>query len=159
MGSCMALVREWHCNSNPRLWSTNKYTQQSEGLFMTSTRKLLILSVTMLIGLLRTAAAHAEFNLFTSIFGGGCQECGEDKGCAVCVPVPTTVKHPKPVYRCKSVDFCVPKCSLHGIAGCGSCCVNCGPPRTKAVLMKKIVEEEHCGIKCEVQRGTPNCAN
>lgn len=126
---------------------------------MTSRRIFVTLCVTIVIGLLRTGTANAEFNLFGSIFGGGCPDCAADKGCAVCVPVPTTVKHSKPVYRCKSVEYCLPKCSLHGIHGCDSCCVNCGPVRTKAVLMKKIVEEETCETKCEIHRCPPICSH
>lgn len=127
---------------------------------MTTIRGTAILYATLLMGSLGPTTAHA-FDLYAAIFGGGtaCQNCEADCGCPTCVTVPTTVKHSHPVYRCKVVDFCLPKCSLHGLHGCESCCTKCGSPRTKHVLMKKIVDEETCAMKCEVRRCSPVCPN
>ena len=67
-----------------------------------------------------------------------------------CAAVPDTQKHSHPVFSCKAVDFCLKECSCLCKHGCWNCCVKCGKPRTKKVLLKKFVTAEKCGVKCEV---------
>ena len=73
----------------------------------------------------------------------------------VCAPVPAIKKTEKVIYDEKCVDYCIPRCSLlsifRGQCGCGNECSNCGQPRTKHLLVKKIAHEECPDVKCEVQ--------
>ena len=75
----------------------------------------------------------------------------------VCVPEPTTRKVEKVVYDDKCVDYCLPRCSLFSLfagkgCGCGDGgCLNCGQPRTRHVLIKRLVREECPDVKCEVR--------
>jgi hypothetical protein len=87
--------------------------------------------------------------------------CAED--CAphkVCVPESTTIKKPRVVFSMKCVEYCLPKCSLHarGCDKCDNCDADCGPPRTKRVLMKKVVVDECPGTIC-VLKPAPACVH
>ena len=64
-----------------------------------------------------------------------------------CVSVPTTITHTRVVFASKCVEYCLPKCSLQ--RGCdASCADNCGPVRTKNVLLKRVIVDECPGTKC-----------
>ena len=63
----------------------------------------------------------------------------------VCVSEPTTKKVTRVVYESKCIDYCLPKCSLLGG------CADCGKPRTKHILVKKVITEECPATKCVVQ--------
>jgi hypothetical protein len=74
----------------------------------------------------------------------------------VCVPVPTMRTTDKVVFDDRCVDYCLPRCSLFSLfwgggCGCDRSCANCGRPRTRHVLIKKIVHEECPDVKCEVR--------
>jgi hypothetical protein len=77
----------------------------------------------------------------------------------VCVAVPGTRKTTRAVYKCKTVDYCIPALPglcrlLHGCsAGCPGCCAG---PLCKHVLLKRIVTEECPTTTCEVQ-AVPVC--
>ena len=74
-----------------------------------------------------------------------------DTGKSVCVSEPTTKKHSKTVYSSKCSEVCYKKCSLLGnlFGGSGDCgCTDCGIPRHKSVLVKKIVTTECPDTKC-----------
>ena len=47
------------------------------------------------------------------------------------------------------------RCSLFSIfsggCGCGDACLDCGQPRVRHVLIKRIVHEECPDVKCEVR--------
>jgi hypothetical protein len=78
----------------------------------------------------------------------------------VCVPVPAVKKTEKVIYDERCVDYCLPHCSLWSFFGCGcdaGGCLNCGSPRTRRVLIKKVVHEECPDVKCEVREQLP-CA-
>jgi hypothetical protein len=83
--------------------------------------------------------------------------CSASCAAKVCAPTPGTKKTEKVIYDEKCVDYCIPRCSLWSIfsgqCGCdgGNGCLNCGQPRTKHLLVKKIVHEECPEVKCEVQ--------
>jgi hypothetical protein len=70
--------------------------------------------------------------------------------CKVCVPEPAKTKTVKTVYDVKCVDYCLPKCPHFGwLKGdCGECGTTCDKPRTRRVLVKKLITEEHDTIKC-----------
>jgi hypothetical protein len=77
----------------------------------------------------------------------GCKEC--------CVPTPAKKKIEKVVYGCKCVEFCVPKCPGIRVChekDCNGCEVplapNCGPVRTKIVLIKKVEVKESNTCVC-----------
>jgi len=79
----------------------------------------------------------------------------------MCIALPDTRKRTHTCYRCKCIDFCLPRCTLQGCKkscdDCGSCgepCARCGHPRVKKVLLKKFVVEEECATKCEVVHET-----
>ncbi|MCS6897762.1 MAG: hypothetical protein NZM29_07280, partial [Nitrospira sp.] len=73
----------------------------------------------------------------------------------VCKVVPEVKKVEKWVYDYKTVDFCVPKCSLHGTLenSCSSCqpSMQCDRPMSKNVLIKRKVVEEVKTQKCVVE--------
>jgi hypothetical protein len=81
--------------------------------------------------------------------------CSASCAAKVCTPVPAIKKTDKVIYDEKCVDYCLPRCSLFSIfsgqCGCGKECSACGQPRTKHLLVKKIVHEECAEMKCEVQ--------
>jgi hypothetical protein len=87
--------------------------------------------------------------------GGNCN----DTCCApkVCTSVPTTIKHTTTCFSSKCIEYCLPKCALGG-HGCNTCADNCGPVRTKHVLMLKRVTTECPGTKCEVTLAPAGCA-
>jgi hypothetical protein len=70
----------------------------------------------------------------------------------VCTPEETTKKTDKVVYDYKCVDYCLPRCSFFSSLwghGCG--CGNCGAPRVRRVLIKRVVHEECPDVKCTVE--------
>lgn len=70
-----------------------------------------------------------------------------------CKPVPDVKKTVKWVYDCKTEDFCLTKCPLHGSHrhhDCGQC-VECGKVLTKKLLIKKAVVVETPATKCIVE--------
>ena len=83
--------------------------------------------------------------------GAACRDACPPK---VCVPEPTTKKVTRVVYESKCVEYCLPKCSLFG--GCSNC-DSCGKPRTKHILVKKVIIEECPATKCVVH-DAPVCA-
>ncbi|MEK6236141.1 MAG: hypothetical protein N2C14_15655 [Planctomycetales bacterium] len=54
------------------------------------------------------------------------------------------------VYGCKREHVCLPSCSIWSLFGKECGCVQCGEPRAKRTLLKKIIPEEECGVKCVV---------
>jgi hypothetical protein len=87
------------------------------------------------------------------------QECCTPAGCCQpalckeCVPVPGTPKtHTE--YCSRTIDFCVRRCTLCG-GSCDADCVNCGRPRTKHVMLKRVVTDECPTTKCEVSYRLP----
>ena len=87
-------------------------------------------------------------------------ECAAPCVHKVCVPEPTTVVKDKVIYDDRCVDYCLPKCSLLSIlkggCGCGAGgCADCGHPRSRRVLIKKVVQEECPDVKCVVQEQLP----
>ena len=71
----------------------------------------------------------------------------------VCVPQPSKTKTTRTVYDVKCVDYCLPKCPCWipflGGGRCGDGCYpECGKPRTRHVLVKKVVTEERDTYKC-----------
>lgn len=72
----------------------------------------------------------------------------------VCVPEPATKKVTRVVYESKCVEYCLPKCSLFG--GCDSSCTNSDKPRTKHILVKKVITEERPATRC-VLLDAPTC--
>jgi hypothetical protein len=81
--------------------------------------------------------------------------CSAPCAAKVCAPTPGIKKTEKVIYDEKCVDYCIPRCSLFSIfsgqCGCGNECSTCGQPRTKHLLVKRIVHEECPDVKCEVQ--------
>src|SRR5262245_19401053 len=72
----------------------------------------------------------------------------------VCRVVPDVKKETRNVYECRCEDFCLKRCPCCLCKGgsCDGCAgVRCGHPRTKHVLMKKIVTEERPTTKCVVE--------
>ncbi|MER3416207.1 MAG: hypothetical protein C4297_08370 [Gemmataceae bacterium] len=76
----------------------------------------------------------------------------------VCVPVTDKRVVTKTVYHCKEEPFCLPRCrsllDLLCFWRCDSCdtCVECEPPRTRKVLLKKIVKHEESVVRCVLQQ-------
>jgi hypothetical protein len=71
----------------------------------------------------------------------------------VCVAVPATRTIDKVIYDDRCVAYCLPRCSLFSFLWHGTCgCAECGQPRTRHVLIKKIVHEECPDVKCEVRQ-------
>lgn len=70
----------------------------------------------------------------------------------ICTTVPDVKKTVKPVYRCKEEEICLPKCS-HCKQKCGDCssCPQCGKPRSRRVLVKKLVMEACPTSKCVIE--------
>jgi hypothetical protein len=116
---------------------------------------------------IRASANLGTVQPVTHIHGGAvCHDACAHK---VCVPECTTKKHSHTVFSSKCIEYCLPRCSLfsgglfsrgcsHGCnqscdQSCGSrgCADNCGPVRTKRVLLKKVVTEECPDTKCVVQ--------
>jgi hypothetical protein len=95
----------------------------------------------------------------------GCgPQCGGCPTCKVCVPEPTIKKHPHTVFGVKCVDYCLKKCppfaSLRGGCcndGCGAACGDCGKPRTKKVLLKKVITCDEPDYKCRVEERPVSC--
>jgi hypothetical protein len=98
----------------------------------------------------------------TGIELAGCRGnvCVTAPACApTCAPAKICVSEMKPtikvVYRSDCVDFCLPKCSLHGLwqrccGECTSCKEGECEVRTRRVLIKKFVpgcEEPVCVLK------------
>jgi len=81
--------------------------------------------------------------------------CAPPPPCAAktCVAVPATLKTDKVIYDDRCVDYCLPRCSLWSLlgggCGCDGGCLSCGHPRTRHVLLKKILHEECPDVKCE----------
>jgi hypothetical protein len=72
----------------------------------------------------------------------------------VCVPVPTTLKVTRPIYVCKTVDYCVewPDCLCWLFNKCDpNLCLKCKGPKTRKVLMKRLVTDEVPANKCEIR--------
>jgi hypothetical protein len=71
------------------------------------------------------------------------------------VPAPATKKIEKVTYGAKCVEFCVPNCPglrvLHE-KDCKGCekplAPNCGTPRTRTVLIKKVQTKECDACQC-----------
>ena len=103
--------------------------------------------------------------------------------CKVCVRTPAVKKKTTVLYGCKQVEYCLPLCSFWGrlVGGCGhswgrlcgegndcsghSCgdCKDscpeggCEGPRTKRVLLKRVVIEECPITKCEIVERPGDC--
>src|SRR5262245_43183476 len=77
---------------------------------------------------------------------------------SVSVPVPPPNHTPRPEYPCKTVEYCLPKLSKpFGLFHGKDChCLDCGSPRQKRVLLKRIVTDECPDTTCEV-RQAPEC--
>src|SRR5262245_60287966 len=103
----------------------------------------------MILGLcclaLAATPAWAQSTILPVNHTHGGSECCTPK---VCVSVPTTIKHTTTCFSSKCIEYCLPKCNFRG--GCDSCADNCGPVRTKHVLMLKRVTTECPAMKCEV---------
>ncbi len=81
----------------------------------------------------------------------------------ICVPYTDKKVTPKPVYCCKCVDFCVPRCNPWSLLRGKGCCdcetdQTCCKLYTKRVLVKRICEEEECVTKCRVEEVPACCA-
>jgi hypothetical protein len=74
--------------------------------------------------------------------------CNDNCGGRTCVSVPSTKVHTKTIFCSKCIEYCLPRCSLLHGGGCDSCADNCGPIRTKNVLLKKVVTTECPSTKC-----------
>jgi hypothetical protein len=75
----------------------------------------------------------------------------------VCVPEPAKAKKVRTEYDLKCVDYCLPKCPhfslLHRWGTCDTGCdVTCGKPRTRHVLVKRLITEERDSVKCVPQQ-------
>jgi hypothetical protein len=82
--------------------------------------------------------------------------CGAPCTVKVCAPEPGVKKTEKVIYDEKCVDYCLPRCSLFSLFGGAACgCQNCGQPRTKHVLIKRIAHEECPEVKCVVREQPP----
>lgn len=82
--------------------------------------------------------------------------------CKVCVGEAVVKKVSRTVYTSTTKEFCVTHRSLLSLI-CHDDAPECSTPRTKTVLVKKIVVEEKPGFKCELKAagtvGTcDNCA-
>ena len=99
-------------------------------------------------GLLKPAKPACEPG-FTMV----AEVCYKDVVKKVCRLVPDVKKVSKWVYDCKSEDFCLKRCPLHKDKCCNDCaeCAKCDRPRTKTVLLKKLVVEECPTTKCIVE--------
>jgi hypothetical protein len=85
----------------------------------------------------------------------GAAGCPAAKVCVV-EPRPTT----KVVYGSACKEYCLPHCSLWDLirGACGSCDYDCGPVRTRHVLIKKTVpgpEKPQCVLKDVPAAGEP----
>jgi hypothetical protein len=70
----------------------------------------------------------------------------------VCVREPVTRKVPHTLYDCKREDFCAAPCPFARLGrplglDCQDCC---GPVRSRAILLKRVVTSECPGWKCVV---------
>ncbi len=101
-----------------------------------------------------------------------CQTCAQPSCCVEkhCVPTTEMKKIPHNCYCCRLEDFCLPRISFHGLShqSCEDCCAAqpCCRLFTKKLLIKRVVIEEKCVPKCEVEvvptaccEQTPCCTN
>jgi hypothetical protein len=87
----------------------------------------------------------------------GHASCPEACAPKICVPECGVKKVSRVVYSSKCIEYCLPKCRLGGSCdGCDTCNADCGKPRVKNVLLKKVVTEE-CPITICVVRDAPAC--
>ena len=107
---------------------------------------LLGLCVAALVG--RLAAQEAVSPVNHVVRGAACAEACPAK---VCVSEPSTKKVNTTVYGSKCLEYCLPKCGSLFSRGCDTTCAdNCGPVRSKNVLLKKVVTTECPDTKCVV---------
>lgn len=67
----------------------------------------------------------------------------------VCVIEPTVVKVTHPAFATKCSDYCLPHRSLlKTLLGYGDGALCCGEVRVKHQLVKKVVTDEKCVVKC-----------
>lgn len=102
---------------------------------------------------------------------GHCNDAVCPSVCKSCMAVPTTVKRTRTEYGSKAINYCLPPCGRcaqqHHCnedcgqdGGCGRS-LECGPVRTRHVLLKRVVTEERPGTKCEpvsIAPATPQCS-
>lgn len=60
----------------------------------------------------------------------------------------STKAHSHPIYRCREKEVCLPRCGWVLFGACEEC-ADCGLPRTKRVLLKKIVTEQRPAVVCK----------
>lgn len=75
--------------------------------------------------------------------------CYQDVCHKVCRVVPDVKKTTKPVYSCKTEDYCLKKCPR--LCHCAEDCPTCDHPRTRKILVKKFVTTECPTYKCVVE--------
>jgi len=108
-----------------------------------------------------SAAEESEATEESAAPNAGCPPCVTK----VCVPEPAKKKTVTPWYDCVSKDYCLPRCPWPACwfgkkrCGEGAPCTECGPPRTRNVLVKKLAVKETDTVKCVPKTiAAPACA-
>lgn len=76
----------------------------------------------------------------------------------LCCPEPAKRKITRVLYDCKCEDYCLPRCNCKcwlwwkQCLPCGELCVECGQPRVRHVLLKKIVTDECPTVNCVLKK-------